>query len=654
MEEFHNDIGYLWQALRSAQEESEKYKNNFMCTLLKSSELDKKLKYFEKSLEESLKTKEELGEELKSVSLEFKRQKELVDEAGRLFDRMKKLTAENQEAKKNLEDREKNGSLLALKISELESELKTQGELMAKKDELLSELKTRVRSLLDSEKLKKFFSGENDPRLDLLSRLEKNEAETEKLKEQIKILEKEGVELRGREETLSSGKKGVEKSLLKAEEKAAAFFGELVREKEKNSALGLEKTELDTVKTKMSAELSRLSEDLKSGANAKESLSKDLLSKDLEISNYKDALKSAMLKIEEEKNNFSDAVKKVFSLQSSLYELKDKFKNLSEENSSLQSQLEDKKFSLEKINMLLANSGMELRQEKEITKRLTLKAEELNGEMTSLNRKSRKQHSDMLDLVNRLSEKEEDISALKNQLGKIDDLQAEVEELKRRNLKLTGMLRKDQFDFNDRIIANLNKMSREIRLSQLKNPALSRTLIPVEKNFLNVINLMKSWQDYIDDSPLQKETVKGREFLENFFNPWEKVFIRKKIVFIKNNILPDTVKTRLNREKIKIALYQLIRNEYEYLPVGATLRILIKKDDLAKNIIMNFEDTSEGLPPEVADRLFRPFNTSKKDHAGIGFAIAHRVFSLHDGTLKVSSGERKGLNIEIVLPIYNE
>jgi len=44
-------------------------------------------------------------------------------------------------------------------------------------------------------------------------------------------------------------------------------------------------------------------------------------------------------------------------------------------------------------------------------------------------------------------------------------------------------------------------------------------------------------------------------------------------------------------------------------------------------------DSGPGPPPEVADRLFDPFVTGKREGVGLGLAVARQVAEVHGGRI---------------------
>src|SRR5262249_27931220 len=62
-------------------------------------------------------------------------------------------------------------------------------------------------------------------------------------------------------------------------------------------------------------------------------------------------------------------------------------------------------------------------------------------------------------------------------------------------------------------------------------------------------------------------------------------------------------------------------------------------------------DEGEGIPPELLDRVFDPFVSTKPRGLGLGLALAYRIVEEHRGTLRVASTPGKGTVFSAYLPI---
>jgi len=99
--------------------------------------------------------------------------------------------------------------------------------------------------------------------------------------------------------------------------------------------------------------------------------------------------------------------------------------------------------------------------------------------------------------------------------------------------------------------------------------------------------------------------------------------------------------------------YQLVKNSYERLQQGGSLRVTLKGSEDGREAVLAFEDTGPGFAREALDKLFAPFNTTDKGKAGIGLAVARRIAEKHGGTLTVANKAERGAVVEVRLPLGN-
>jgi signal transduction histidine kinase len=70
-------------------------------------------------------------------------------------------------------------------------------------------------------------------------------------------------------------------------------------------------------------------------------------------------------------------------------------------------------------------------------------------------------------------------------------------------------------------------------------------------------------------------------------------------------------------------------------------------------IYISIQDSGKGIPPDVRDRIFEPFYTTKAtgEGTGLGLSISDSIVKRHGGTIEFSSENGKGSCFTVYLPI---
>ncbi len=102
-------------------------------------------------------------------------------------------------------------------------------------------------------------------------------------------------------------------------------------------------------------------------------------------------------------------------------------------------------------------------------------------------------------------------------------------------------------------------------------------------------------------------------------------------------------------QQLKQALINLLLNAIQATPPGGSVQVMAAAEPEALRIAVT--DSGSGIAPEMMDRIFDPYFTTKPEGTGLGLPIALRIIQAHDGTLDVSSALGRGTTVEVRLPI---
>lgn len=103
-----------------------------------------------------------------------------------------------------------------------------------------------------------------------------------------------------------------------------------------------------------------------------------------------------------------------------------------------------------------------------------------------------------------------------------------------------------------------------------------------------------------------------------------------------------------DKEQIEQVLINLIRNARENEATQITLSAGITPGN---HLFLRVTDNGTGIDPEVQERIFIPFFTTKPTGSGIGLTISRQIMHQHHGSITVQSKAREGSTFTLLFPI---
>ena len=106
-----------------------------------------------------------------------------------------------------------------------------------------------------------------------------------------------------------------------------------------------------------------------------------------------------------------------------------------------------------------------------------------------------------------------------------------------------------------------------------------------------------------------------------------------------------------DRKRLKQVLLNLLSNAIKYNRPGGDVRICGAGTD--GQVRLAIQDTGRGIPPELAERVFQPFDRLGREDcegSGIGLAITRRLVELMGGQIGFDSPPGEGTRFDVTLP----
>ena len=120
---------------------------------------------------------------------------------------------------------------------------------------------------------------------------------------------------------------------------------------------------------------------------------------------------------------------------------------------------------------------------------------------------------------------------------------------------------------------------------------------------------------------------------------------------------PDTSPVcAIDPEQFQQVILNLLHNATQAMPEGGAIDIQVytPEEKEVSQAIVCIRDQGIGMSPEVQDKLFTPFFTTKEDGTGLGLVTSKKIIEAHDGHIRVESQPGSGTSFFISLPQKTE
>jgi two-component system sensor kinase FixL len=116
---------------------------------------------------------------------------------------------------------------------------------------------------------------------------------------------------------------------------------------------------------------------------------------------------------------------------------------------------------------------------------------------------------------------------------------------------------------------------------------------------------------------------------------------------VRTSIRGEPLVVAADPELLKIALQNLLLNAVQAMRGQGNLIVQLRAAGAEAEI--DIIDSGPGIPPEVAERLFTPFFTTKARGTGLGLPTARRIAQSHGGEVRVFQTSAAGTTMKLVI-----
>ncbi len=113
----------------------------------------------------------------------------------------------------------------------------------------------------------------------------------------------------------------------------------------------------------------------------------------------------------------------------------------------------------------------------------------------------------------------------------------------------------------------------------------------------------------------------------------------------------DLWNVKADRGQLSQIIANLTINAKQAMPDGGTLYISAENKTGPEDFVrITFRDEGEGIPPEIAEKIFDPYYTTKDTGSGLGLAVVQSIIEKHNGKIAMESAPGRGTVFTLLLP----
>lgn len=162
------------------------------------------------------------------------------------------------------------------------------------------------------------------------------------------------------------------------------------------------------------------------------------------------------------------------------------------------------------------------------------------------------------------------------------------------------------------------------------------------KGLLRFVNAYKDFSKTPELKPTEFDLFKMIHRITHLLKP----DMSKKGIELAFDLKGKELLVKADSELIEQILINLLKNAIEVLDSNGSITLSAKRGDHQK-VKLTIEDNGPGIAPEVMEKIFIPFFTTKQKGTGIGLSFARQVMKLHQGSISVNSEPGIGTRFEL-------
>jgi PAS domain S-box-containing protein len=195
---------------------------------------------------------------------------------------------------------------------------------------------------------------------------------------------------------------------------------------------------------------------------------------------------------------------------------------------------------------------------------------------------------------------------------------------------------------------HLQLMDRELKaLPAEQRESLDELLSVARQEVARLDQVITQFLKAVRPAPPQLESASVEEVLRETLD-FLKHEIRDRVIDVDLSVQDDIPKCPIDRNQVKQAFFNIVRNAIQAMPNGGQLTIGVRSNDQFVGVA--FADSGPGIAADDIAHLFEPYHTTRQEGTGLGLMVVQRIVRDHGGEIDVQSVPGAGTTFTVLLP----